>query len=103
MKIDKPIFGVRVIRGNDISLNDALRIDLTHACESFLSKMKDDDYNNNLLEASEELAIDHRIAIRQYMTGLKVQEYANKIITTDTVVLEDEVNTFLKEFNKVTK
>jgi hypothetical protein len=37
------------------------------------------------------------------MTGLKIQSYANTLAESSTVVLNDEVNQFIKEFNKVTK
>jgi len=102
MKINKPNFVVRVLRNEEITLADQLREDLRDACHEFLGKTdcQDDTY---LIEASEKLAIDQRIALNQYITGLKIQNFANNAAINDTITLNEEINDFIKKFNKVTK
>lgn len=106
MKIDKPIYAVRVLTGEELTISElplgaTLRKALRTACTTFLIKTNIDD--TELLDATQELAINERIAISQYLTGLKIQNFANNAAINDTITLEKEVNDFLKQYNKLTK
>lgn len=97
MKIDNPIFTVNV-GSDEKSLESKLKLTLKTACKEFLINADVDT-----IQASQSLAIAHRIALSQYITGLKIQKFANSASINDTITLENEINLFIKEFNKVAK
>jgi hypothetical protein len=98
MKINSPSFAIRVMTPNDISIDDQLENKLCAACHTFL----DEETPSTLLDCVEELAVAQRIAISQYLTGLKIQKFANKIAEEDNIKLTIEINEFLKTYNKAT-
>ena len=95
MKIDKAEF--RVL-SDGIPLEDKLRIDLNSACFMFTKSNTKD-----VIQDAKVLSVDMRVAIGQYLTGLKVQNFANSAAVNDNITLEIEVNDFLKSYNKLTK
>ena len=95
MKIDKPTF---TILTDNMSLDDKLRVDLNTACFKFTKSKKEDT-----IIASKQLAIDMRIAMNQYLTGAKIQQFANNAAEHDTIGLTKELNDFINEFNKLSK
>ena len=108
MKIDKPIYAVRFIIPDiqtiysDTTLFDNLKNTLRASCTNFL--IDTDDTNEDLLDhVLQAFAVNQRIAISQYLTGLKIQNFANNAAINDTITLEKEVNDFLKQYNKLTK
>ena len=106
MKIDEPIYVVRVMIPNvqktysDTTLFDNLRNTLRATCIKFLNAT--DNITENMLDDVQVLAIDQRIAISQYLTGLKIQKFANNAAINDNITLEKEVNDFLKQYKKIT-
>lgn len=99
MKVNKPAFAIRVMIPKDISLGDYLENELSDACSNFLTK----NGSNDLIERAKQLAINQRIAFNHYMTGIKIQNFANSAAINDTITLQEEINDFEKKFNKATK
>lgn len=102
MKIDKPFYQVRIMHnepnGDFKTLSSNLEIDLNTACSSFLNSKHID-----LLDRTKMLAIKERIALSQYMTGLKIQNFAINAANNDNIKLNEEINLFLKQYDKITK
>ena len=95
MKINMPMFKVL---SDNMELDDKLRVDLNTACFMFTkSKTKD------VATDAKQLAIDIRIALNTYMTGLKIQKFANNAKENDRTTIELEINDFIKQFDKITK
>ena len=107
MKIEKPIYAVRILTTNgnfinEYALYDTLRTSLRAACSIFMAKT-DNHSSSDLPDVAQELAVSERIAISQYLTGIKIQNFANNAAVNDNITLEKEINDFLKQFNKLTK
>jgi hypothetical protein len=106
MKIDNPIFTVNVSDAVDITqrpLSNQLKVTLREACKKCIESTVVGSTEQDIINASQALAIAHRIALSQYITGLKIQKFANSASINDTITLENEINLFIKEFNKATK
>lgn len=102
MKIPIVFYQTRIMQ-NDMAadyntLGNNLDIELTQACTNFINNQGID-----LLERARELSINQRIALSHYMTGLKIQNFAINAANNDNIKLTEEVNDFLKQYDKLTK
>lgn len=104
MKTNRVAFQTRVMtdapNGEFVTLGTYLEDELCNACRAFLQNKGNTD---NLLERARQLSIDQRVALGHYMTGLKIQNFANNAEHNDSIKLDEEVNSFLKQYDKITK
>lgn len=102
MKIPVVFYQTRImlntIVGDYNTLGNNLDIELTQACENFINNQGID-----LLERARLLSINERIALSHYMTGIKIQNFAINASRNDNEKLNDEINSFLKSYDKITK